>query len=144
MFFHQGTVSRIDLEIWRRVEGQASRVANAWGDYAEPVSTPEPPIPALYGREKVETVFDCVMEPRTTRVEARPENNERMTFTGVTFFMDPYVDIRPDDFLVFRNVAGVLEVFKVEGEGGTNNYVSPFSGIVGGKEVFGLRYREAK
>lgn len=141
MFFQEGPVSRIDLEIWRRVEGQASRVASAWGDYVE---TSEPPAPALYGREKVDTVFDCVMEPRTTRVETRPENNERMTFTGVTFFMDPYVDVRPDDFLVFRNVAGVLEVFKVEGEGGTNNYVSPFTGVVGGKEVFALRYRGAK
>ena len=141
MFFQEGPVSRIDLEIWRRVEGQASRVASAWGDYVE---TSEPPVPALYGREKVDTVFDCVMEPRTTRVETREENNERMTFTGVTFFMDPYVDVRPDDFLVFRNVAGVLEVFKVEGEGGTNNYVSPFTGVVGGKEVFALRYRGAK
>lgn len=141
MFFQEGPVSRIDLEIWRRVGGQASRVASAWGDYVE---TSEPPVPALYGREKVDTVFDCVMEPRTTRVETRPENNERMTFTGVTFFMDPYVDVRPDDFLVFRNVAGVLEVFKVEGEGGTNNYVSPFTGVVGGKEVFALRYRGAK
>lgn len=141
MFFQEGPISRIDLEIWRRVEGQASRVASAWGDYVE---TSEPPVPALYGREKVDTVFDCVMEPRTTRVETRPENNERMTFTGVTFFMDPYVDVRPDDFLVFRNVVGVLEVFKVEGEGGTNNYVSPFTGVVGGKEVFALRYRGAK
>ena len=141
MFFQEGPVSRIDLEIWRRVEGQASRVASAWGDYVE---TSEPPVPALYGREKVDTVFDCVMEPRTTRVETRAENNERMTFTGVTFFMDPYVDVRPDDLLVFRNVAGVLEVFKVEGEGGTNNYVSPFTGVVGGKEVFALRYRGAK
>ncbi|ATW58449.1 hypothetical protein SEA_C3PO_20 [Corynebacterium phage C3PO] len=141
MFFQEGPISRIDLEIWRRAEGQASRVASAWGDYVE---TSEPPVPALYGREKVETVFDCVMEPRTTRVETRPENNERMTFTGVTFFMTPYVDVRPDDFLVFRNVAGVLEVFKVEGEGGTNNYVSPFTGVVGGKEVFALRYRGAK
>lgn len=141
MFFQEAPVSRIDLEIWRRVEGQASRVASAWGDYVE---TSEPPVPALYGREKVDTVFDCVMEPRTTRVETRPENNERMTFTGVTFFMDPCVDVRPDDFLVFRNVAGVLEVFKVEGEAGTNNYVSPFTGVVGGKEVFALRYRGAK
>lgn len=141
MFFQEGPVSRIDLEIWRRVEGQASRVASAWGDYVE---TSEPPVPALYGREKVGTVFDCVMEPRTTRVETRPENNERMTFTGITFFMDPYEDVRPDDFLVFRNIAGVLEVFKVEGEGGTNNYVSPFTGVVGGKEVFALRYRGAK
>ncbi|AYQ98320.1 hypothetical protein CRUELLA_20 [Corynebacterium phage Cruella] len=141
MFFQEGPISRIDLEIWRRAEGQASRVASAWGDYVE---TSEPPVPALYGREKVETVFDCVMETRTTRVETRPENNERMTFTGVTFFMTPYVDVRPDDFLVFRNVAGVLEVFKVEGEGGTNNYVSPFTGVVGGKEVFALRYRGAK
>ena len=141
MFFQEGPISRVDLEIWRRAEGQTSRVASAWGDYVE---TSEPPVPALYGREKVETVFDCVMEPRTTRVETRPENNERMTFTGVTFFMDPYVDVRPDDFLVFRNVAGVLEVFKVEGEGGTNNYVSPFTGVVGGKEVFALRYRGAK
>ena len=141
MFFQEGPISRVDLEIWRRVEGQSSRVASAWGDYVE---TSKPPVPALYGREKVDTVFDCVMEPRTTRVETRPENNERMTFTGVTFFMDPYVDVRPDDFLVFRNVAGVLEVFKVEGEGGTNNYVSPFTGVVGGKEVFALRYRGAK
>lgn len=141
MFFQEGPISKVDLEIWRRVEGQASRVASAWGDYVE---TSEPPVPALYGREKVDTVFDCVMEPRTTRVETRPENNERMTFTGVTFFMDPYFEVRPDDFLVFRNVAGVLEVFKVEGEGGTNNYVSPFTGVVGGKEVFALRYRGAK
>lgn len=144
MFFTQGPnqSGRVDVEVWRRVESTPDRVKSNWGDYEE---TPaQAPAHALYGRELHHTIYDCVMEPRTTRIETRPEYNERITFTGITIFMSPYEDIAPDDFLAFIGVDGEYDVYKIEGEGETNNYVSPFSGIVGGREIFAMRYREAK
>lgn len=140
MFFvHSNINPRTDVEIWRRA-GETKR--NAWGDYDE--TLPEPPVPALYGRKYVRTIYGAVLEPRTTRVESKPEYNEKMTFTGITLFVSADEEVLPDDFLAFTNQVGVYEVFRVEGEAGTNLYVSPHSGIIGGKEVFAARYRGAK
>lgn len=143
MFFHHSDKidTFVNVEVWRKVSTEGG-FEDTWGE-AVPSSDPAP-VPALYGRELSHVIYGCVMEPRTTRVETRPEYNERMTFTGITFFMNAYADVKPDDYFAFVNHNGQYEVFKVEGEGDINNYVSPHSGIVGGREVFAMRYREAK
>lgn len=142
MFFERGPVSngRVDVEVWRRA-GNGGK-PNSWGEYED---TPEPPpVPALYGRKKSHTIYGCVMEPRTTREEVKPGYNEITTLTGITLFMGVNSDISPDDFLAFVSHSGQYEVFKLEGEGSVNNYVSPHTGIIGGREVFATRLRGGK
>lgn len=142
VFFTQSDYgNRADIQIWRR-GGANATVRNTWGDYDEDVA--EPPVPVLYGRVHADTLYDSVYEPRTTRVETRPEYSEQVTTTAITLFTGVDVDVRPGDFLAFTDPAGNYQVFKVEGEGMTNTYVSPFTGISGGREVFAVRQREAE
>lgn len=130
----------VEAEIWRAVDRNEGY--NQWGDYDDDV--PEPPIPTLYGREMVDKGL-AVMEPRVTRIDTRSGQIDGTTVTGITlFFRDWNVDLQPGDMVAFVDHKGVYEAWKLEGEGGTNNYVSPFTGIVGGREVFLVRNREIR
>lgn len=129
----------VEAEIWRATNSVGNR---QWGGY-DP-GQENVPIRALSGRTKVASAM-AVMEPRTTRADVSSGQVDGVTITGVTlYFPDFDLDIRSDDMVAFVNHKGVYEAWKVEGEGGTNNYVSPFSGIVGGREVFLTRNKVTK
>lgn len=130
----------IDLEVWRMSN---RNLVSQWGDIDE--TAPPVPIPALAGREKVMVVKDCVFEPRTTGIDAKGGHIDGSTTSKMTVFLsDPTVDLEQDDMFAIRGHNGKLEAWKLEGEPTTNNYVSPFTGIVGGREVFLIRVREMK
>lgn len=130
----------VNLEIWRQV---GTGNYNQWGDIDE--SAPPAPIPALAGRTHVETIENCVYEPRTTRVNARDAGVDGTTLTAVTVFLsDVTADVREGDFFSFVMSNGKREAWKLDGEAAVNNYVSPFTGIVGGRELFLQRVRGMK
>lgn len=140
-FFHtQPSGGLINLEVWRQT-GEGTY--NNWGDIDE--SAPPPPIPALAGRRKVQVVENCVFEPRTTRINNSDDGVDGSTTTAVTVYLsDPTIDIQLGDFFAFSPHRGKLEAWKLDGEGTINNYVSPFSGVVGGRELFLARVRRLK
>lgn len=134
-----GASQMVEVEIWRATKKE---VYNQWGDYDPDL--PDPPIAALYGREMVDKAF-AVVEPRTTRFEPKSGQTDGVSTTGMTlFFSDLFVDIRPDDMFAFIGHNGRYGAWKLDGEGSENNYVSPFTGMTGGREVFITRVREIK
>lgn len=136
----QAPQSIVNLEVWRQVgKGNYSQ----WGDIDE--SAEPAPIPALAGRTHVETVENCVYEPRTTRVNTRDAGVDGTTVTAVTVFLSNLnADVQPGDFFSFVMPNGKREAWKLDGEAATNDYVSPFTGIVGGRELFLQRVRGMK
>lgn len=130
----------VDVDIWRQT---GAGTYNQWGDIDETAESA--PIPTLAGRTKVQTIEKCVYEPRTTGVDAKSTTTDGTSYTKVTLYLsDPTVEIQPGDFFAFDNHNGQYEAWKLEGEGMTNNYVSPFSGVIGGREVFLIRIRELR
>lgn len=130
----------VNLEVWRQT-GEGSY--NQWGEIDE--SATPAPIPALAGRTHVNTVENCVFEPRTTRVNTRDAGVDGTTVTAVTVFLsDLDADIRTGDFFSFIMPNGKREAWKVDGEVATNDYVSPFTGTIGGRELFLQRVRGLK
>lgn len=130
----------ISLEVWRQV---GKKNYNQWGDIDE--SAEPAPIPTLAGRTHVNTVENCIYEPRTTRVNTRDSGVDGTTLTAVTVFLsDLDVDIRTGDFFSFIMPNGKREAWKMDGEVATNDYVSPFSGVIGGRELFLQRVRGMK
>lgn len=97
-------------------------------------------IPALYGYHLSHVIHDATVMPRTTANERQALPVAKEAYTGKTLSCDPTDDIDTDDVIMYENYAGKWEVFKVEGET-TNDFVSPYTGFVGGKEVFLGRFR---
>ena len=130
----------VSLEIWRQV---GSGTYNQWGDIDE--SATPAPIPALAGRTHVNTIENCVYEPRTTRVNTRDAGVDGTTLTAVTVFLsDLNADVQTGDFFSFIMPNGKREAWKMDGEVATNDYVSPFTGVIGGRELFLQRVRGMK
>ena len=131
----------VEAEVWRAVNRTQSGM-NQWGEYD--YSGPQAPIPALAGRKMVASDW-AVMEPRTTRIDNKAGQTDGVSVTAITlFFKDFDLDIRPGDMIAFVDHKGSYEAWKLEGEAATNLYVSPFSGVVGGREVFLIRNREMR
>lgn len=130
----------VNLEVWRQV---GAGTYNQWGDIDD--SATPAPIPALAGRTHVATIENCVYEPRTTRVNARDAGVDGTTLTAVTVFLsDLDADIRIGDFFSFIMPNGKREAWKADGEIAANDYVSPFTGTIGGRELFLQRVRGLK
>ena len=130
----------VSLEVWRQV---GSGTYNQWGDIDE--SATPAPIPALAGRTHVNTIENCVYEPRTTRVNTRDAGVDGTTLTAVTVFLSELnADIQTGDFFSFIMPNGKREAWKMDGEVATNDYVSPFTGVIGGRELFLQRVRGMK
>lgn len=139
-FVSQSPNQVVTLDIWR-MTGKGNY--NQWGDL-DPQAA-EAPIPALAGRTKESSVEKCVVEPRTTGINSKGDSTDRTTYTKCTVYLsDPRVDVRPGDYFAFEGANGKYEAWTLEGEGGSNNYVSPFTGIVGGREIFLMRVQERK
>ena len=130
----------IDLQVWRMT---GAGTYNQWGDI-DPAAE-EAPIPALAGRTLVETIEDCVFEPRTTRLNAKDQGVDGTITTAITVFLSSlHADIREGDFFAFDNHNGKVSAWKIDGEVSSNNYVSPFTGTIGGRELFLTRVKGVK
>lgn len=118
-----------DVEIWRRKRDQFQDYdQDAFGD-KEYVAG------ALAGSEFHHKIYGAVVAPRTTQDLTTTQAINRGTYDGKTMYCDPTDDVRTDDLVVFTAYNGSQQVYIVEGEG-HNDYVSPWTSVVGGKEVF--------
>ena len=139
-FMKSVTTGVIDLEVWRTAGGGAY---DRWGDIKDTKNGSS--IPALAGREHVKTIENCVFEPRTTRRNNNDAGVDGTTTTAITVFLrDVTEDLKEGDYFVITAHNGRKEAWKLDGESSINNYVSPFTGIVGGRELFLTRVRSVK
>ena len=139
-FMKSVTTGVIDLEVWRSAGGG---VYDRWGDIKEPENKSN--IPALAGKEHVKTIVNCVFEPRTTRLNNTDAGVDGTTTTAITVFLsDVTEDLKEGDYFVITAHNGRREAWKLDGESSINNYVSPFTGIVGGRELFLVSVRSVK
>lgn len=130
----------VDLEVWRNT---GKTKYDRWGDIDPDLE--DVPIPALAGKKKVATFKNCVFEPRTTRINNRDAGVDGTTTTAITVYLqDINADVREGDYFVTSPANGVMEAWKLDGEATTNNYVSPFTGIIGGRELFLTRVKGMK
>jgi hypothetical protein len=128
----------VDIQIWRQpVDPQPDYSAN-WGDsFGDLDLTKKAPIPALIGRELVDTIYGCVVEPRTTAIDVKSGHIDGYLISRATLFLsDPRAHIGVDDMIAFVGHNGKLEAWKLDGDGEASNYVSPFTGVIGGRELF--------
>lgn len=105
---------------------------NTWGDAP---GVEDAPMPVLFDRPYSHTISEAVVAPRVTSDLAKAPHNMPMTTTGKNLYCAPEEDIRSDDYILYEDYDGKKHSYKVEGEG-SNDFVSPFSRTVGGKEVF--------
>lgn len=114
------------FQIWRKKP-------DAWGN---PGGNKKPPIPALYGFTFSHWIEEAAtISPRTTETVKASGEMEKRNYTGMTLYCDVHEDIQSDDLVVWEDARGRLQVAEVEGEG-YNDYISPYSGMQAGKEVF--------
>ncbi|MDD2326428.1 MAG: hypothetical protein PHW63_10625 [Alphaproteobacteria bacterium] len=112
-------------------------VSDTWGDL--PGNT-RPNMPALYGYVYSHTITEATVVPRTTEIVSKSPENAKRNYTGKTLYCGVREDIESDDYIAYEDYAGKMQVFEVEGEG-SNDYVSPYSGMEAGKEIFLGRVR---
>lgn len=116
------------VEIWRKKRDQFNNIAKS-------NLLNNKNIGVLYGMAFSHEIHGVVIAPRTTEVVVAARHNNAATYTGKTLYCSPEDDISSDDYVVYKDYSGKLQVYYVEGEG-NNDFVSPWSGFVGGKEVF--------
>lgn len=118
------------VEIWRKA------APDPWGDAV----SVKPKVPALYGYEFSHEIDEATIVPRTTEISQKSPENAKRNYTGKTLYCGIHEDIESDDYVVYEDYAGKTQVFEVEGEG-SNDYMSPYTGFEGGKEIFIGRVR---
>lgn len=124
------------VHIYRKAKGGA----DTWGDLP---GNRKPDMPSLYGFNFSHTIEEATVVPRTTEIQKASPENAKRNYTGTTMYCGVQEDIQSDDLVVYQDYAGQRQVFEVEGEG-FNDYVSPYSGMEGGKEIFLGRVRHRR
>lgn len=128
MYFANG----FDVDVYRK-----PRIDLWEDDYAEGDTTG---IRELYGLVKSHTLENCTVGPRVDEAFPKKAANEPTAYTGATLFCDPEDDIRSNDVVHWVDASGRSKVYEVEGIG-DSDFISPFSGWSGGKEVYIGTYR---
>lgn len=128
-----------EVEIWRKGPGDGHN-ADAWGELP---GNKTPPIPALYGFKYSHTLEEATIVPRTTEIVSKSPEEAKRNYTGKTLYCGVTEDIESDDYVVYQDHAGKTQILEVEGEG-SNDYVSPYTGFEGGKEIFLGRVRHRR
>lgn len=132
-----------DVEVYRTHDTtKRSPRYDAWGNLI-PQTEPQSNVPILYGRRYSHTIHGAVVAPRTTGIEKSSPVNAQSVSTGKTMYVDPGEDIHQDDYIKYVDEAGKVQVYKVEGEGDTNVFVSPYTNYAGGVEVHLMRVKDA-
>lgn len=126
-----------EVKIYRKAGGP-----DPWADGGLPGGA-NPDMPILHGFEFSHTIDEATVVPRTTEISARSPENAKRNYTGKTLYCGVNEDIESDDMVVYVDYAGKTQVFEVEGEG-SNDFVSPYTGYEGGKEIFLGRVRHRR
>lgn len=124
------------VHIYRKAHGGS----DAWGEL--PGNT-NPDMPALHGFNFVHTIEEATVVPRTTEIQKSSPETAKTNYTGKILYCAVDEDIESDDMVVYEDYAGKTQVFEVEGEG-SNDYVSPYTGMEAGKEIFIGRVRHRR
>lgn len=125
---HVGPYSH-PVHIYRKAGGP-----DTWGNLPMKDGA-SPKMPVLHGYTFSHTIEEATVVPRTTEIQQSSPENAKRNYTGKTLYCGVHEDVESDDMVVYVDYAGKNQMFEVEGEG-SNDYVSPYSGIEGGKELF--------
>lgn len=108
-----------------------------------PKNPPRHRIPVLYGYELVEEIQGGVIAPRTTSFIPGVPGDQPQSMLGKTLYCETDTQVYSGDLIVHEDSNGRPQVYTVEGEG-ENSYISPYSSIHGGREIFiqRVRYRQ--
>lgn len=117
------------VEIWRTTTDQMDNMDES--TYGDEIVVPG----ILFGKKLSHVIDGCVIAPRTTEIDKSSNFHQEATYTGKTMYCEIDADIKSNDYVVYEDFNGVTQVFFVEGES-NNDYVSPFTSYMGGKEVF--------
>lgn len=117
-----------DVEIWRKRKNQFSVNTPQKDDLEESLPA------ALVGLVKSHTIHQVTIGPRLTQIKDASPFYNKTTYTGKSFYCDIDEDVVTDDYVVFTDNTGKQQVYIVEGQGDMD-WVSPFSGVIAGKEV---------
>lgn len=109
-----------------------------WGN--ELINEDSSKYPLVYGRVYSHTILNGTIGPRVDERYEKAPFPRKITYTGSTLYCDPDEDVTSGDLLVVKDESGRRKIFQVEGEGEAD-FISPFSGYLGGKEVYIGRYQ---
>lgn len=123
------------VEVYRIKVAGGARRRDAWGNLLDLSKDSVKDVPSLLGRAYSHTIDNVVIAPRTTGDEKSSAYNAKLGYTGKTMFVPAGSDIHQDDYIKYIDEAGKIQVYRIEGEGDTNLFVSPFSSYEGGVEV---------
>lgn len=126
-----------EIKVYRKAGGQT---LNQWGDRAD--TNPVPEIPFLQGYEFSHDFFGTIAGRATDEI-ARTPQHARLNDSSMTLYCDVVEDIQSEDVVVYVNPAGRQQAFRVQGDTDMD-YVSPYTGMIGGKEVFLHRFTKER
>lgn len=119
------------------------RKANQGDTWGELSGNDRPDLPELYGYNWSHTIEEATVTPHTTSIEKSSPEQAKRNYTGKVMYCAVDEDVESDDLVVYEDYSGKVLVFEVEGEG-HNDYVSPYTGIEAGKELFLGRVRHRR
>ena len=117
-----------DVEIWRKHKNQFSVNTPPKDDLEESMPA------ALVGLVKSHVIHQAIICPRLTQVKDASPFYNKTTYTGKSLYCGIEEDVVTDDYVVFTDNSGKKQVYIVEGQGDMD-WVSPWSGLIAGKEV---------
>lgn len=121
-----------EVHVYRKVNQK-----DTWGELDGNV---RPDLPELYGYTFSHTIDEATVTPLSTGIEKSSPENAKRNYTTKAMYCAVDEDVESDDLVVYEDYAGKVQVYEVEGEG-SNDYVSPYTGIEAGKELFLGRVR---
>lgn len=119
----------------------ASNKQKAWGE-TDTSSSPDPAVPFLVGYKKSHDIMGYVSGRSADEVQRSP-NFAKINESGMSLYCSVSEDIQAEDVVVFEGFDGRVKVFAVDGETDMD-YVSPWTGWEGGKEVYLHRYTKPR
>lgn len=126
------------IDVYRPAGNRAKR---NWGDFdtSEPSGTEAP---FLIGYKKSHEIMGLVA-PRATDETPRSPNTSKINEDAKTLFAELDCDLQSEDLIVYEDPFGRLQIYKVQGDA-QQDYLSPYTGVEGGKEVFIERYTKPR
>lgn len=126
------------IEVYRPA---GSKVKRNWGDF----DTSEPsgsPAPFLVGYKKSHEIMGLVA-PRATDETPKSPVTSKINEDAKSLFAELDCDLQSEDVIVYEDEFGKKQIYKVQGDT-HQDYISPYTGAHGGKEVFVERYTKPR
>lgn len=125
-------------EVWRR---NATKQQAAWGNADTSGEAPYG-LTILIGYKKSHDIWGTIGGRNLSTTMSSMPTYAPHTEAGQSLYCSVYDDIRAGDAVVYDHPTGRKTVMFVQGEA-IADYVSPFSGVEGGKEVYLVRQAKA-